>query len=293
MLKKTLYFTRACTLNLKNNQLKIHFNDDDSERSVPVEDIGYVVLENQRISFTAPLMTALSENNVSVIFTDSRMMPVSMLMTLEGNSVHQEVFRNQINATVPLNKGLWKQIICSKILNQSRLLNKLGFDGSTLSYYSRTVKSGDSDNREGAAARLYWPMMFGDCFARDRYGDSPNNMLNYGYSILRAATARALTGSGLLPLVGIFHKNRYNSFPLADDLMEPFRPFVDEVVYYLYENGERELTTDVKKHILEVLTCDTSFGDEMKPLSVGLTTVSASLAKCYSGDSRKLILPVL
>lgn len=293
MLKKTLYFTRACSLNLKNSQLKIHFNDDDSERSIPVEDIGYIVLENQRIVITTPLMAALSENNVSVIFTDSRMMPVSMLMTLDGNSVHQEVYRNQINATAPLNKGLWKQIVCSKILNQSRLLDKLGFDGSTLKYYSQTVKSGDSDNREGAAARLYWPMMFGDCFARDRYGDSPNNMLNYGYSILRAATARALTGSGLLPLVGIFHKNRYNSFPLADDLMEPFRPFVDEVVYYLYENGERELTTDVKKHILEVLTCDTAFGDELKPLSVGLTTASASLAKCYGGDSKKLILPVL
>ena len=293
MIKKTLYFTRECSLHLKDCQLKIHFRDDNSSRSVPVEDIGYIVLENPLISITTPLIAALSENNVSVVFTDRNMMPISMLMPFEGNSIQQEVYRSQIGASLPLNKRLWQQLVTAKIINQSLLLDKIGLDGSTIKPYSKNVKSGDSDNREGTAAKAYWPILFGNSFSRDRYGDAPNNMLNYGYSILRAATARAIVGSGLLPLVGIFHKNRYNSFPLADDLMEPFRPFVDEIVYYLFENGEKELTTDVKRHLLEVLTCDTKYDESVKPLAIGLSTTTASLVKCYKGDTDKLVLPVL
>lgn len=293
MLKKTLFFTRECSLHLKDCQLKILFLDDNSSRSVPVEDIGYIVLENPLISITTPLIAALSENNVSVIFTDRNLMPVSILMPFEGNSIQQEVYRNQIKASLSMNKRLWQQLVTAKIINQSLLLDKIGLDGSTIKPYSNNVKSGDSDNREGTAAKAYWPILFGNSFSRDRYGDAPNNMLNYGYSILRAATARAITGSGLLPLIGVFHKNRYNSFPLADDLMEPFRPFVDEIVYYLYENGERELTTDVKRHLLEVLTCDTKYDKSIKPLAIGLSTTTASLVKCYKGDTDKLVLPVL
>lgn len=273
--------------------MKVHFRDDDSMRSVPIEDIGFIILENPQISITTPLIAALSENNVSVIFTDRNLMPVSILMPFEGNSIQQEVYRNQIKASLPMNKRLWQQLVTAKIINQSLLLDKLGLDGRTIKAYSKTVKSGDSDNREGTAAKAYWSIIFGDSFSRDRFGDAPNNMLNYGYSILRAATARAITGSGLLPLIGVFHKNRYNSFPLADDLMEPFRPFVDEIVYYLYENGERELTTDVKRHLLEVLTCDTKYDKSVKPLAIGLSTTTASLVKCYKGDTDKLVLPVL
>lgn len=293
MIKKTLYFSRECSLSLKDLQLKIHFMDDNTSRSVPIEDIGFMVIENHRITMTMPLIASLSENNVSVVFTDSHKMPVSMLMTLDGNSLQQEVFREQIDASVPMNKNLWKQVVTAKIMNQARLLEKLGKDASSLYYYAGNVRSGDADNREGVAARRYWSVLFGEGFIRDRNGGPPNNMLNYGYSILRSAVARSLAGSGLLPTIGIFHKNRYNSFPLADDMMEPFRPFLDEIIYNIYENGETELTKDVKSYILGVLTCDVNFGDDQKPLMVGLSSTTASLAKCYLGDSRKLVLPEL
>lgn len=293
MIKKTLYFSRECSLSMKDRQLKIHFIDDDTSRSVPIEDIGFMVIENHRITMTMPLIASLSENNVAVVFTDSHKMPVSMLMTLDGNSVQQEVFRKQIEASVPLNKNLWKQVVTAKIMNQARLLEKLGKDASSLYYYAGKVVSGDADNREGVAARRYWSELFGEGFIRDRNGGSPNNMLNYGYSILRSAVARSLAGSGLLPSIGIFHRNRYNSFPLADDIMEPFRPFLDEIVFNIYENGETELTKDVKSYLLGVLTCDVIVGDDQKPLMVGLSSTTASLAKCYLGDSRKLVLPEL
>lgn len=283
---------RDSSLRVKANQLIIHFNDDGSERSIPIEDIGTIVLENQKITVSCPLLSALSSNNVALVFCDSKQMPQSMLMTLDGNSIQQEVFRSQLDASIPLRKNIWRQLVKGKIVNQARLLDKLDKDGSILYTYANNVKSGDSDNREGIAARVYWSKLF-DNFERDRFGDAPNNMLNYGYSILRSSVARSLIGTGLLPIMGVFHKNRYNAFPLADDVMEPFRPFVDEIVYYLYENGETELTREVKAHLLEALTCDTWYDGMLKPLMVGLSSTTASLSRCYSGDARKLTLPLI
>ena len=294
MLKRALFFSTPFCLSLKNNQMIIHTKEmPEMQKSVPIEDIGFVILEHQQTNITLPLLNALSDNNVAVIFCGSDFMPNAMLMNLDSNKTQGESYRAQIEASDPLKKGLWKLIVEAKIRNQAALLNKLGKDGDKLKPYYMNVKSGDSDNREGIAAKIYWNELFGANFIRSREGVEPNNMLNYGYTLLRAAVARSLMGSGLFPAFGIFHRNRYNAFPLADDIMEPYRPYVDEIVFDLYANGERELTKEVKKRLLRLLFMDTSFGKLTRPLDVGLTMTSASLAKCFNGIQKKITYPLL
>ena len=265
----------------------------DIQKSVPIEDIGFVVLEDQQTSITLPLLNALSDNNVAVIFCGENRMPNAMLMNLDSNKTQGESYRSQIEASEPLKKGLWKQIVEAKIRNQSALLQKLGRDGSKLKPYYMNVKSADADNREGIAAKIYWAELFGTDFIRSRDGLPPNNLLNYGYTILRAAVTRSIMGSGLFPAFGIFHRNRYNAFPLADDLMEPYRPFVDELVYNLHNQGHEQLTKEVKGQLLRILFVDTHFDKVMRPLDVGLTFTSSSMAKCLSGIQKKIVYPLL
>lgn len=294
MLKRTLFFSTPYHLSLKNAQIVARSQDmPDVQKTIPIEDVGFIVLEHQQTIITLPLLSALSENNVAVIFCGSNYMPTSMLMNLDSNHTQGESFRYQIDASEPLKKNLWKQIVEAKIRNQAALLSKLGKDGDKLRPLYMNVKSGDADNREGMAARVYWSELFGADFTRERGGDTPNSLLNYGYTILRAATARSLMGSGLMPAFGLFHKNRYNSFPLADDVMEPYRPFVDEIVFDLYANGEDELTRDVKARILKLLVIDTVFGKVRRPLDIGLTMTTASLSKCFAGTQKKISYPQL
>lgn len=265
----------------------------DMKRTVPIEDVGYVILEHQQISITLPLLNALSDNNVAVVFCGENRMPNAMLMNLDSNKTQGESFRAQIEASEPLKKGLWKQVVEAKIRNQAALLKKLGKDGDKLKPYYTNVKSGDSDNREGIAAKIYWNELLGNDFVRHRDGTEPNSLLNYGYTLLRAAVARALMGSGLLPALGIFHRNRYNAFPLADDIMEPYRPYVDEIVHHLYINGITELNKDTKSNLLHILFTDTVFNKITRPLEIGLTMTTASLVKCYAGTSKKIVYPLL
>ena len=294
MLKRTLFFSTPLDLSLKNNQLVVSTRQmPEVKNSVPIEDIGFVVLENQQINITLPLLNALSDNNAAVIICGDNFMPNAMLLNLDSNTTQGEVYRAQIEASEPLKKGLWKQVVEAKIRNQAALLNKLGKDGNRLKPYYSNVKSGDSDNREGIAAKIYWNELFGEDFIRSREGSSPNNLLNYGYTLLRAAVARALMGSGLFPAFGIFHRNRYNAFPLADDIMEPYRPFVDEIVFDLWANGERELTKQIKADLIHILYVDTRFGKLLRPLEVGLTFTTASLAKCFAGEAKRLSYPLL
>ena len=267
--------------------------DSGSCSSVPVEDIGFVILENQEISITMPLLNALADNNAAVILCSDKHMPNAMFMNLDSNSTQGESFRAQLSAAEPLKKNIWKQIVEAKIRNQAALLRKLDKDGDSLKPYYQNVKSGDSDNREGVAAKLYWNELFDEKFMRVRTGPSPNEMLNYGYTVLRAAVARSLTGSGLLPSIGIFHRNRYNAFPLADDVMEPYRPFVDEIVFHLYANGENSLNKYSKSEILKLLYADTFFENVTRPLKIGISITTASLAKCYNGLQKRIIYPLL
>ena len=294
MVKRTLSFSNPCILSLKNCQMVIKMKDDpDFIRTIPVEDIGFVLLENQQISITLPLLNALADNNPAVIVCTDKMMPNAMLLNLDSHSVQGERYRDQINASEPLKKNLWKQTVEAKIRNQAALLDKLDKDGSQLKPYWQNVKSGDTDNREGIAAKIYWDALFGDDFMRYRSGDSPNEMLNYGYTVLRAAVARSLMGSGLFPAFGIYHRNRYNAFPLADDIMEPYRPYVDEIVFDMYANGEQELNKDVKAELLKLLYVDTVFDKVTRPLDLGLSVTTSSLAKCFSGDQKKILYPLL
>ena len=294
MLKRALFFSTPFCLSLRNEQMVIHTKEaPDMQKSVPIEDIGVVVLEHQQTTVTLPLLNALSDNNVAVVFCGNDRMPNAMLMNLDSNKTQGESYRAQAEASEPLKKGLWKQIVEAKIRNQAALLRKVGKDGDKLKPYYMNVKSGDTDNREGIAAKIYWTELFGRDFVRMREGAAPNNLLNYGYTILRAAVARALMGSGLLPAFGIFHRNRYNAFPLADDLMEPYRPYVDELVYNLHAAGKSQLTKEVKGELLRILFADTRFDKVLRPLDVGLTFTSASLAKCFAGTQKKLLYPLL
>ncbi len=294
MLKRALFFSTPYCLNLRNGQMVIHTREaPDIQKSVPIEDIGFVILEEQQCSITLPLLNALSDNNVAVIFCDENRMPNAMLMNLDSNRTQGESYRTQIEASEPLKKGLWKQIVEAKIRNQAALLRKLGRDGDKLKPYYMNVKSADADNREGIAAKIYWSELFGTDFIRSREGLPPNNLLNYGYTILRAAVTRSIMGSGLFPAFGIFHRNRYNAFPLADDLMEPYRPFVDELVYNLYSQGHEQLNKEVKSQLLRILFMDTRFDKVMRPLDVGLTFTSSSLVKCLAGTQKKIVYPIL
>ena len=224
MLKRALFFSTPFCLSLKDNQMIVHTKEaPGQQKRIPIEDIGFVVLEHQQTTLTLPLLNALSDHNVAVILCGGDRMPNAMLLNLDSNRTQGENYRAQIEASEPLKKGLWRQIVEAKIRNQAALLHKLGKDGNLLKPCYMNVKSGDADNREGVAAKLYWAELFGSGFVRAREGAAPNGLLNYGYTILRAAVARSLMGSGLFPAFGVFHRNRYNAFPLADDLMEPYQ----------------------------------------------------------------------
>ena len=294
MLKRTLLFTKPANIKLRYSQLVISYKEEPEDViTVPIEDIGVVIVENQQVTITIPLLNALSQSGVQVVFCDSKGMPASTLLSFEGNNTQGETLRNQIDCGEVLKKQLWKQIIERKIYNQSLLLDKVGKDGGILRQYYMNVKSGDKDNREGAASRLYFPLLFGKDFVRDRNSFGVNALLNYGYSVLRSTVARALVSSGLFPGIGIFHHNRSNAFPLADDIMEPFRPFVDEIVYCLYRKGEEMLSKDTKAELIKVLYADADYDKVTRPLSVGMTMTTASLAKCFSKTQSKLSLPKL
>ena len=294
MLKRTLVFSNPMTLSLKNCQLVLAYKDGpDNKVTIPIEDIGVVIIEHQQVSITIPLMNALVEGNVQVVMCNNRGMPSAMLQSFEGNNLQGENLRNQMGAGEVLKKQLWKQIVEAKIRNQAALLNKVGQEGDRLKQYYQNVKSGDADNREGIAARIYFSELFGESFLRDRTVPGINALLNYGYAILRAATARALVSSGLLPAIGIFHHNRSNAFPLADDVMEPYRPYVDEIVYDMAMQAKLDLTKEVKAELINVLYADTQFSRVTRPLSVGLTLTTASLSKCFAKEQTKLSLPFM
>ena len=294
MIKQTLVLTSPVALSLKYGQLVVKSRDNNEEITRPIEDIGFLVIDNPMISLTIPLLNELTANNVAIIFCDKKQMPQSLLLPLEGNTILQENHKYQFEASTPLKKQMWKQLVEAKIKNQAALLDKTGKVGAMFKPFYSNVKSGDTDNREGAAARIYWTQLFEQGFKRERDGDSPNHLLNYGYTILRAAVARALVGSGLYPAFGIFHRNRYNAFPLADDVMEPYRPFVDEIVYSLMNASDTfELDKKTKANILRLLFCDVKIGKVTRPLEIALSITTASLVKMFKGEAQKLSLPRL
>lgn len=291
MIKRTLVFSSSCKITVKDNQLVAENRDSGEVKRAPIEDLGIVLLENQMASISIPALNALSANNCAVVFCDAKHMPVSMLLNLDSNSIQGERYRQQAEASIPLKKSLWKQVVQAKIWNQARLLSELGLDGNRLKPYYMNVKSGDADNREGIAAGIYWDCLLGKDFVRTRFGDEPNPLLNYGYPILRAGMSRAIMGSGLFPAFGLFHKNRYNAFPLADDLMEPYRPYVDQIVIQLVQEGKMNLDSESKQQLLKVMFSDAKFKDMTRPLELAFSVTTSSLARCFSGESKKIEYP--
>ena len=293
MIKRTLFFSHAVCLSARHKQLVIFSKETQEETLVPIEDIGFVIVENALVSLTIPLINELTDNNCALIFCNEKHLPFSMTMPLDCNEIQSQLFSAQINAKLPIKKNCWKQIVEYKIKNQGLVLKKYDLDFTRLVDFSKCVKSGDSTNIESQAAKFYWDNLFGKNWCRDRFGDFPNNYLNYGYAILRAAMARALVGSGLLPTLGIHHHNKYNAYCLADDLMEPYRPFIDdEVIEYISTNpDEKELGPEFKKRILQVLVRDVKMGNLTRPMMVALSMTSSSLANALSNESEKLKLP--
>lgn len=309
MIKRTIYFGNPSYLSLGNEQLivrlpEVEKNDTLPESfkkavtaTIPVEDIGIVVLDNKQITLTQGLLEALLANNTVVITCDSRHHPSGLLMPLSGNTVQNERFRAQLDASEPLKKQLWAQTITQKIKNQASLLENLGINASYLTPLYKNVKSGDSDNSEATAAVFFWQKLFAHIngFVRYREGPPPNNYLNYGYAILRATMARSIVGAGLLPTLGIHHANRYNAYCLADDLMEPYRPFVDNIVYELVkEYGiNTEIPKEIKTELLKIPATDVVLDDEKSPLMNATQRTAVSLVKCFNGEQKKLLYPEL
>ena len=293
MIKRTLFFSHAVCLSVRHKQLAIFSKETQEETLVPIEDIGFVIIENELVSLTIPLINELTSNNCAVIFCNEKHLPFSMTMPLDCNEIQSQLFSAQINAKLPVKKNCWKQIVEYKIKNQGLVLKKYDLNFARLVDFSKCVKSGDSTNMESQAAKFYWDNLFGKNWCRDRFGDFPNNYLNYGYAILRAAMARALVGSGLLPTLGIHHHNKYNAYCLADDLMEPYRPFIDdEVIEYISTNpDDKEVGLEFKKRILKVLVRDVKMETLTRPMMVALSMTSSSLADALSNESEKLKLP--
>lgn len=309
MIKKTLYFGSPAYLSLHNRQLVIKIPAIESseklpepfkelmETTKPIEDVGMVVLDNRRITITQGLIAALLENNCAIVSCDAQSMPVGLMLPLTGNTTQNERFREQIDASLPLKKQLWQQTVQAKINNQATILSacKNGEIGC-MRVWANNVCSGDPDNLEGRAAAYYWKFLFNhiEGFTRHREGIPPNNLLNYGYAILRAVMARALVASGLLPTLGIHHHNRYNAYCLADDMMEPYRPYVDKLVFDMVQQHgiiPADLTKDLKASLLAIPTLDVRIGARRSPLMIAAGKTTASLYKCFSGELRKLAYP--
>ena len=310
MIKKTLYFGNPAYLSLRNSQMvlrlpQVEKNDTvsdtfkkNAERTFPIEDLGVVILDDKRITITQGLLERLAENNCAVITCDSSHQPAGLLLPMEGNTLLSERSRYQVNSSKPLRKQLWQQTVQAKIGNQAaNLENLVQAENRNMLAWMRHVRSDDADNLEARAAVYYWKNIFPEFpnFVRGRDGEPPNNLLNYGYAILRAIVASSLVATGLLPSLGIHHHNRYNAYCLADDIMEPYRPIVDGVVRRILSEIDNidELTIDIKRELLSIPTLDVRINGQNRPLMVAVDQTTTSLYKCYAGESKSIIYPEL
>jgi CRISPR-associated protein Cas1 len=294
MIKRTIYIGSSAHLKLKQQQLLVQEPLGSIKGSVPIEDIALLVLDHHQITISTQLINNLQGVGVCIITCDSHHLPFGITLPLYGHTEHSERVKYQLEASEPLKKQLWKQTVIQKIKNQEALLILNNRAYKPMREYRAATKSGDTSNTEGQAAQHYWKHLFPE-FQRNRFGDAPNSLLNFGYAILRSIVARALVSSGLLPVLGLFHKNKYNPYCLADDVMEPYRPFVDKmVVNYVINNGKtNELTKEVKTYLLGIATQDVWIDGMKRPLLIAVTTTTASLYKCYTGELRSIKYPDL
>lgn len=298
MIKRTLYFGSGAYLSVKDSQLVVQLAEDitNTKKTMPIEDIGVVILDNPQITITQRVLVQLLENNVAVITCNQFHHPIGLQLCLDSNTLQSERFQTQINASESLRKNLWQQTIVSKIYNQAMVLKDFDVPIRNMITWSNSVFSGDSKNHEARAAAYYWKNLLEshDNFKRERFGEYPNNFFNYAYAILRAITARSLVASGLLPTLGIHHKNRYNSYCLADDIMEPYRPFVDKLIIDIIRKYPQEetLTTQIKQEILKLPIIDVEINKKTSPLQIAMQETTSSLAQCFNSTRRKIKYPI-
>jgi CRISPR-associated protein Cas1 len=309
MIKRILYFGNPAYLSKKNEQLLVRLpevekNDTlpelfkkEAQATIPIEDIGIVILDDQRIIISQGLIESLLANNVALVTCDKTHHPTGLMLNLAGNNLQSAKFQAQLNAPAPLAKQLWQQTVKAKITNQALLLKRYGKEAANMMKWVNDVKSGDAENMEARAASYYWKNIFPDIqdFSREREGVPPNSLLNYTYAILRAIIARNLVGSGLLPTLGIHHHNQYNHYCLADDIMEPYRPFADSLVCEIVRHGEdyTELSPSIKRQLLGIASVDVRFDGERSPLMNAAQRTTSSLAKCFEGKAKKVLYPKL
>ena len=297
MIKRTLYFGQAAYLSLRDGQLLVRLPAEEGSRSIPIEDIGVLILDHQQISITHGLMNALEAHKCALITCSASHMPSGLFLPLDAHSLQSERFRAQIEATLPLKKQLWQQTVRMKIQNQARVLEEVyAQPQANMLAWVKQVRSGDPDNLEARAAAYYWANLFPSLpkFTREREESAPNALLNYGYALLRAVVARSLVSVGLLPTLGIHHHNRYNAYCLADDIMEPYRPYVDKFVQEIYEREYPEsLTKDIKHRLLTIMEQDVVIDGITHPLSIATSLTASSLVRCFEGSSKQIDYPVL
>ena len=292
MIKRVLCFENPARLSLKLAQMVVELQD--VTRTLPIEDIGVVILDHKQITITHALIDALLANNVAIVTSNDKHLPVGLMLPLDGNTLQSERFRAQIDASEPLKKQMWQQTVVAKILGQAHVLGTQLIEHNNMLKWAKDVRSGDTDNMESRAAAFYWRNTFEkDAFIRDPQGLPPNNLLNYGYSIVRAMMARALVGAGLLPTLGIHHHSRYDAYCLADDIMEPYRPFVDMKVLEMWKKGNitNDISPEQKRELLGVTTMDANISGHRSPMMLAIQTTAQSVQKCFSGEARKIIYP--
>jgi CRISPR-associated protein Cas1 len=295
MIKRTIEISTGPTyLHLKYGQMKLS-RDGDELHSIPIEDIGVLVLSHPAISYTQGLFMELLDNNVAVLFCNHRHLPEGLLLPFQDNQIHSKRLRLQVNTTKPTKKRMWQQIVRAKIKSQAWLLIEKHGDDAGLQKLIPKVYSGDPKNVEARAARTYWKFLFPETDFRRRPEEGHlNSLLNYGYAVVRAAVARSLTAAGLHPSMGVHHHNKYNPYCLADDMMEPFRPFVDEIVFDIYierETTKVQLVQSIKKELLRVLTMEVEVKDLGYPFLESLHLMAASAVKCFANEEKQLAIP--
>lgn len=300
MIKRVVTIVNPAYLSLKNNQMVVRqtkLGEEERSATVPIEDIGVLVMEHLQITITQALMAALVENNVAIVTCNEQHMPVGLNLPLDGHNLQTERFREQLDASEPLKKQLWQQTVQQKIRNQAALLSRNARECGNMTKWAQEVHSGDTTHMEARAAVYYWKTIFPSIpdFVRGQEESPPNNLLNYGYAIVRAMMARALVASGLLPTLGIFHHNRYNAYCLADDIMEPYRPYVDEEVLGMLSWGVsyENLSAEHKKKLLSLPVKEVIIDGHRSPMQLAILRTAQSLQQCFSGQSRKIVYPTM
>jgi len=296
MIEKILDFSQEpVSLKIKYQQLVI-IKDNHPDITIPINEIAVIIASHPQISYTNAVLASLAENGGIFIICDKKYLPIAMTLPLQSHYIQTQRFLLQANVSLPTRKQLWKQIVQAKVKNQGKLLYKLYGNDQGLLKMAHRVRSGDQDNIEAQASRRYWTTLFNDpSFKRNPQKQDQNRFLNYGYAVLRAIVSRAICSAGLHPSLGLHHHNQYNPFCLADDLMEPFRPFIDRAVVELLKKypEDHPLDPELKKQILSAITEKININQEKRTIFDSATKTANSLVKVYEGKEKKLILPEL